>query len=103
GLVWARFGADHLLGRAHRRHGHEHGSKLSVFASTAEHDLLHAGGFLIVGAATAATLQTVVPRSILETVASHDVLAIAALAALAVVMAICSEADAFVAASLTQF
>ena len=26
-------------------------------AGTAQHDLLHAGGFLIVGAATAATLQ----------------------------------------------
>ena len=33
-----------------------------VFAATAQHDLLQAGGFLIIGAATAATLQTVVPR-----------------------------------------
>ena len=31
--------------------------------ATAQHDLLHAGGFLIVGAATAATLQTLVPRA----------------------------------------
>ena len=70
---------------------------------TAQHDLLQAGGFLIVGAATAATLQTVVPRSILDSVAGSGAASVLALAALAVVMAICSEADAFVAASLTQF
>src|SRR6266545_3720779 len=102
GLVWSRFGRDDLLDRVRRRHVHE-GSPASVFAGTAQHDLLNAGGFLIVGAATAATLQTLVPRSVLDAVAGSGVFAALALAALAVVMAICSEADAFVAASLTQF
>jgi hypothetical protein len=102
GLVWARFGRDTLLERARRGHTHE-GRPLSVFAATAQHDLLQAGGFLIVGAATAATLQTAVPRSILDTVSESSVLSVLALAGLAVLMAICSEADAFVAASLTQF
>lgn len=102
GLVWARFGSDALLGRARRSHSHE-GRPLSVLVSTAQHDLLHAGGFLIVGAATAATLQTVVPRSILDTVSDSPLLSVLALAGLAVLMAICSEADAFVAASMTQF
>jgi uncharacterized membrane protein YraQ (UPF0718 family) len=102
GLVWARFGRDALLGRARRAHSHE-GRPLSVLVSTAQHDLLHAGGFLIVGAATAATLQTVVPRSILDNVSESPVLSVLALAGLAVLMAICSEADAFVAASMTQF
>jgi uncharacterized membrane protein YraQ (UPF0718 family) len=102
GLVWARFGREELLGRARRHHGHE-GRPLSVLASTAQHDLLQAGGFLIVGAATAATLQTAVPRSVLDTVADSGALSVLALAGLAVLMAICSEADAFVAASLTQF
>jgi uncharacterized protein len=102
GMVWARFGRDELLERARRRHGHD-GSPLSVLAATAQHDLLHAGGFLIVGAATAATLQTAVPRSVLDGLAGSGALAALALAGLAVVMAICSEADAFVAASLTQF
>jgi uncharacterized protein len=102
GLVWARLGRDDLLDRARRRHSHE-GRPLEVLAATAQHDLLHAGGFLIVGAATAATLQTAVPRSILDSVAGSGALAVLALAFLAVVMAICSEADAFIAASLTQF
>jgi uncharacterized protein len=102
GLVWSRFGRDELLSRARRGHSHE-GRRLSVLSSTAQHDLLQAGGFLIIGAATAATLQTAVPRSVLDTVSGSTVLAVVALAALAVLMAICSEADAFIAASLTQF
>jgi uncharacterized membrane protein YraQ (UPF0718 family) len=102
GMVWARFGRDELLGRARRRHS-ENGSSLSVFAATAQHDLLHAGGFLIVGAATAATLQTAVPRGVLDAVGGSGMLAALALGGLAVLMAICSEADAFIAASLTQF
>ncbi|MFL6038766.1 MAG: permease, partial [Gaiellaceae bacterium] len=40
---------------------------------------------------------------VLDSVASSGVFAAIALGALAVVMAICSEADAFIAASLTQF
>jgi uncharacterized protein len=102
GLVWARTGADELLERARRRPVAE-GRPLAVLVATAQHDLLQAGGFLIVGAATAATLQTVVPRGVLDAVAGAGPLALLALAGLAVVMAICSEADAFVAASLTQF
>ena len=102
GLVWSRFGREELLSRARRGHSHE-GRRLSVLSSTAQHDLLQAGGFLIIGAATAATLQTAVPRSVLDTVSGSTVLAVVALAALAVLMAICSEADAFIAASLTQF
>jgi uncharacterized protein len=102
GMVWSRFGRDELLGRARRAHHHE-GSRFAVLTGTAQHDLLNAGGFLVVGAATAATLQTVVPRDVLDAVAGSGVLAILALAGLAVVMAVCSEADAFIAASLTQF
>ncbi|OMQ13908.1 hypothetical protein A7K94_0220350 [Modestobacter sp. VKM Ac-2676] len=68
-----------------------------------QHDLVHAGGFLVVGGLTAATLNTLVPRAWLETVAGSAVLSVLVLAALAVVLAICSEADAFVAASLTSF
>lgn len=102
GWIWIRIGRDDMVEKARRSHGFE-GSRAEVFRATAVHDLLHAGGFLVVGALTAAMLQTVVPTSTLDAVASAGMLAVAALAALAVVMAICSEADAFVAASLSQF
>jgi uncharacterized protein len=102
GLIWARFGRDDLLDRLRGRHVHD-GPPLRVMATTAQHDLLHAGGFLIVGAATAATLQTAVPKDVLDTLGASGAASVLALAFLAVLMAICSEADAFVAASMTQF
>jgi uncharacterized membrane protein YraQ (UPF0718 family) len=102
GLVWARTGRDELLDHVRRQPSHD-GPPLAVFIATAQHDLLHSGGFLIIGAATAASLQTLVPRSILDALAGTGLLATLAMAGLAVVMSICSEADAFVAASLTQF
>ena len=76
---------------------------LTTFVGAAHHDLLHAGGYLVLGAALAATLQTVVPTSALDRVAGAGPLAVAALAGLAVIVAVCSEADAFIAASLVQF
>jgi uncharacterized membrane protein YraQ (UPF0718 family) len=102
GLVWVRIGRDAWVDRARRR-TIEHDTKWGTFTATARHDFLHAGGFLVVGAVTAATLQVVVPRSVLDSLAGSGVVAVATMAALAVVLAICSEADAFVAAGLSQF
>ncbi|MEW6474806.1 MAG: permease [Actinomycetota bacterium] len=77
--------------------------RLTAFAATARHDFGHAGGFLVLGAATAATLQVAVPRSLLDSVGGSGLSAVLTLGLLAVVLAVCSEADAFVAASLVQF
>ena len=77
--------------------------RMAVFSATARHDFGHAGGFLVVGAATAATLQVVVPRSLLDGLGGSGAGAIITLGLLAVLLAVCSEADAFVAASLVQF
>jgi uncharacterized membrane protein YraQ (UPF0718 family) len=52
---------------------------------------------------TAATLTMVVPPGALDAVATHPVLSVLALSGLAVVLAICSEADSFVVAGLAQF
>jgi uncharacterized protein len=102
GLVWVAKARDEWVAKAVRRH-YEQGSRFGTFVETAQHDFLHAGGFLVIGAAAAAFLQTAVPRGVLDAVAGSGPLAVLALAGLAVVLAICSEADAFVAASLTQF
>jgi hypothetical protein len=101
GWLWVRFGKTEWL---HTRRPHTEGlSKWGVFRAAAQHDFLHAGGFLVVGGLTAATLNVVVPRDIIQSVADSGWLSVIALALLAVVLAICSEADAFVAASLTEF
>ena len=104
GLVWSRVGGQAWVQRARDRLAADHeGPRWLAFTSAARHDLWDAGGWLVVGAAAAATLQVVVPRSLLLAVADQPVLAVGALGGLAVVLAICSEADAFVAASLREF
>ncbi len=70
---------------------------------TAMHDLAQAVGLLVVGAAAAATLSVAVPRSWLDALGGSAVEGVVALSVLAVVLAVCSEADAFIAASLSQF
>jgi uncharacterized membrane protein YraQ (UPF0718 family) len=101
GLLWSRSRGD-LLERVRSRLADD-GPRWRAFSSAARHDLYEAGGWLVVGAAAAAALQVVVPRSALLAVASQPALAAPALGVLAVLLAICSEADAFVAASLREF
>lgn len=74
-----------------------------VFRRQALHDFLHAGGYLVVGAMVAATVNVVVPTHVLDFLADNWLIAVLTMAVLAVVVAVCSEADAFVAASLTAF
>jgi len=100
GLVWSRIGRDAWVERARRRIV-EGTTRWESFSHTARHDFLHAGGWLVLGGAMAATLQTLVPRSILDALGGNGVVAVLTLAVLAVVLAICSEADGFVAASLS--
>jgi uncharacterized protein len=103
GLVWVARGRPEWTEKAARDEPPRAGSSWAVFAATTQHDFIHAGGFLVVGAATAATLQTLVPRTVMDAVSGAGLLSVIALAGLAFVLAICSEADAFVAAGLTQF
>ncbi|MDP3893242.1 permease [Nocardioides sp.] len=78
-------------------------TKRGRFVATVRHDFLHAGGFLVIGALLAAAVNTFVPREILETVAGQAVLGVLTLALFAFIVALCSETDAFVAASFTAF
>ncbi|GIE31675.1 permease [Actinoplanes italicus] len=101
GWLWLRLGKTEWIRLPHR---HDEGaSKGRAFWSACRHDVVHAGGFLVVGAAAAATINVVVPEAWLQTLAADPVLSVLALAVLAVLLSICSEADAFVAASLSQF
>jgi uncharacterized membrane protein YraQ (UPF0718 family) len=77
-------------------------SRFDTFTEAARHDFLQASSFLVLGAAAAAALHTLVPSWMFEHLAGQLVLGILVMAALAVVLALCSEADAFVAASLSM-
>lgn len=102
GWLWVRFGRQGWL-RMPRLDHLEGLSKGGAFRAAMQHDFLHAGGFLVIGGMVAATVAVLVPRSIVDTLADNPALAVLALALLAVVVAICSEADAFVAASFNEF
>jgi uncharacterized protein len=78
-------------------------SRFEAFRHAMVQEFVHAGGFLVVGAAVAASLQVLVPRTIIDRVASMPVVDVLLLAVLAFLLAVCSEADGFVAASLWQF
>ncbi|WBB64392.1 permease [Streptomyces sp. WMMC500] len=104
GWLWLRWGRERWLRMPARHAGHREGeSRLTAFRLGFQHDFLHAGGFLVLGAAAAATFNVAVPQSVLDAFADHAWLSVLFLAGLAVVLAVCSEADAFVAASLTGF
>jgi uncharacterized protein len=104
GWLWQRVGrAEWITDRARRAAPAEAGTtRWAVLAETARHDLVSAGGFLVLGALAAATLSVLVPPEWMDALAGQLVLAILVMAVLAVVLALCSEADAFVAASLSM-
>jgi uncharacterized membrane protein YraQ (UPF0718 family) len=84
-------------------HGHEHVGRVAGFFSHLSGDFFFMGRFLVLGATVAAALQTFVPQSILGSVADTPFLNLIALMTLAFLLSLCSESDAFVAASFVQF
>jgi uncharacterized membrane protein YraQ (UPF0718 family) len=104
GWLWQRAGrAGWITDRARRAAAVPAGrNRWAVLAETARHDLVSAGGFLVLGGLTAAALSVLVPPEWMDALAGRLLLAILVMAVLAVVLALCSEADAFVAASLSM-
>ena len=66
-------------------------------------EFLHMGAFLIAGSLAAAAIKTFLPPAWLAAAAASPLLAIPAMMLLAVLLSVCSEADAFVAASFVTF
>jgi uncharacterized membrane protein YraQ (UPF0718 family) len=87
-------------------HGDDHeetGAGVRGFVEHVCSDFVFMGRFVVLGAAVAALLQTVVPQEALSTVAGAPVIGALSLMGLAVLLSLCSEADAFVAVSFTAF
>jgi uncharacterized membrane protein YraQ (UPF0718 family) len=66
-------------------------------------DFIFMARYLMLGGMVAAAVQTFVPQSVMGRVAGQPVVAIVAMMGLAFVLSLCSESDAFVAASFVQF
>lgn len=110
GLVARRL-PDVLAGRAvdapASEHGHEHPpsgfGRLHSVLVHAGRDFIDMGKFLILGAVAAAFFKTRIPFDVMRAFADNPALSIAGMMVLAVLLSVCSEADAFVAASFVMF
>lgn len=104
GWLWARFGKlEWMAERALRRLPEQtEGPRWKVFVEAVRHDLVSSGGFLVIGGVTAALMNVYIDQQWLNTISGNIVLGVILMALLAVILAICSEADAFVAASLSM-
>lgn len=91
-----------LKARPETEHHHDEG-KAAAFFSHLSDDFTFMGRYLIIGAAVAGLLQTFMPQSVIGGVAETPVLALIAMMGLAFLLSLCSESDAFVAASFVQF
>lgn len=91
-------------GDADHAHDHDHeGSRMGSFFGHLSGDFVFMGRYLVFGAAVAAALQTFVPQSVIGKVAGAPVISLLAMMGLAFLLSLCSESDAFVAASFVQF
>lgn len=84
-------------------HVHDHGDRATAFSTHLVSDFLFMGKFIVLGAGLSALVQASVPESTLSTVGGAPVLSSLALMLVAFVLSLCSEADAFIAASFTSF
>ncbi|MDQ4125779.1 MAG: permease [Actinomycetota bacterium] len=84
-------------------HHHEGETRSAAFFAHLSGDFVFMGRYLVLGAVVAAALQTFVPQSVIGSVAGTPVVDLLAMMALAFVLSLCSESDAFVAASFVQF
>jgi uncharacterized membrane protein YraQ (UPF0718 family) len=102
GMLWSRFGRTEWITRHPPPAPEGSASRWTVFSEAARHDFLQAAAYLVLGAAAAAALRVLVPPWVFERLAGHLIIGVVTMALLAFVLALCSEADAFVAASLVM-
>lgn len=87
--------------------GHDHGrqsrwERIWHLFSHAGDEFFSVGRYFIVGAFLAALAQTFISRNLLEAVGQGPVLSVVTMMAFAFLLSICSEADAFVAATFAS-
>ena len=102
GALWSRWGNGKWITKRLPPPRSDTALRWRVFTDAARDDFLQAGSYLVIGAAAAAALHVVVPAWVFQHLAGHLLLGVLTMASLAVVLALCSEADAFVAASITM-
>jgi uncharacterized protein len=103
GWVVARHSPGEFVKQSAAPDHHDEASRAASFFGHLAGDFIFMGRYLVLGAAVAAALQTFLPQSILGGVAATPILNLIAMMGLAFLLSLCSESDAFVAASFVQF
>jgi uncharacterized membrane protein YraQ (UPF0718 family) len=101
GLLWERLGRPDWLKPRVPATAEDESSRSRVFVSTVAGDFAQVAGFLVIGAAAAATFNVLVPAAWMEHIGSSLLLSVLIMAVLAFVLALCSESDAFIAAAFS--
>ncbi len=92
-------GHDHMPEQPPASGVRKHLATLNAILRHTGSEFLGMGAFLILGAMAAAAFKTFVPPQTVALFTGNPLLAIGAMSVLAIVLSVCSEADAFVAAS----
>ncbi len=94
------FGMDH----EHLHHGSISGpGKIVEVLRHASYEFIDMGKYLILGAVAAGLIKTYLPQSFLTVFNASPIMEIIGMMSLAILLSVCSEADAFVAASFVTF
>lgn len=98
-------GHDHDHGHGHHHHHEHEDNRLVAAFRSAMRDFVDVGVYFTIGVAITALFNTGIAPGAewLDTLAKNDVIAPAALMALAFVLSLCSTSDAFIAATLDKF
>lgn len=109
-IVWRLLGEENILLRRHRKDEHKchiaAGHRGGVLGDTlllAAGDFIEIGATLVVGTGLAALVNSGFSFSAMEPFANNPFTAVASMSGLAIGLNLCSEADAFVAASFFAF
>ena len=102
-VVGVRSREDLLRPRPQEEQHEVHGNRSAAFFAHFASDTIFMGSFLVAGAMAAALVQTFVPPATLSALAETAVIDVLALMGLAALLSLCSQSDAFVAASFVQF
>jgi uncharacterized membrane protein YraQ (UPF0718 family) len=89
--------------QTHNHSGQRFTQKVRSVMIHAAQEFMDMGKFLIIGAMAAAAFKTLLPENIMSLFSGNILLSIVGMMILAILLSICSEADAFVAASFQSF
>jgi uncharacterized membrane protein YraQ (UPF0718 family) len=104
-VVYLVYGKGNVLRKRKDAASHHHHTYQSRWRETMHHasnEFFDTGKFLLIGAFLASLFQTFFDRNLLTGIASHTQLSPLVMMGFGYVLSVCSEADAFIAASLSH-